>query len=70
MAEMNQEIREIVRDDLPRSMRSDEKLLDGLVYSLCCHSPALGYVVEQAIADGWLTNNEQTSRSIGAYIYL
>ena len=70
MAEMNQEIREIVRDDLPRSMRRDEKLLDGLVYSLCCHSPALGYVVEQAIADGWLTNNEQTSRSIGAYIYL
>lgn len=70
MSEMNQVIREIIRDDLPRSMREDEKLLDGLVYSLCRHSPALGYVVEQAIADGWLTYNEQTSRTIGAYIYL
>lgn len=70
MSEMNQVIREIIRDDLPRSMRRDEKMLDGLVYSLCRHSPALGYVVEQAIADGWLTYNEQTSRSIGAYLQI
>ncbi len=70
MAEMNHAVRKIVREDLPRSMRQDEKLLDGLVYALCRHTPALGYVIEQAISDGWLVYNEQTSRAIGAYLYI
>ncbi len=70
MAEMNDAVRKIVREDLPRSMRQNEALLDGLVYALCRHTPALGYAVEQAVSDGWLTYNEETSPAIGAYIYI
>lgn len=70
MAETNNAVRRIVREDLPRSMRQDEKLLDGLVCTLCRNTPALGYAIEQAISDGWLTYNDQTSRTIGAYLYI
>ncbi len=70
MTDMNLTIREIVRKDLPPSMRDNKKLVDGVVYSLCRNSPALGFVVEQAIADGWLAYNDRTSVAIGAFIDL
>ncbi len=42
------------------------------IYSLFNQAPDIerGYVVEQAIADGWLKYNEDTINTIGAYIYL
>ena len=42
------------------------------IYSLFKQAPDIGrgYVVEQAILDGWLKYDENTINTIGAYIYL
>lgn len=56
----------------------DEKLTVKLtqlrddIYSLFSQAPDIqrGYVVEQAVEDGWLKYDENTVNSIGAYIYL
>ena len=42
------------------------------IYSLFKQAPGIerGYVVEQAILDGWLKYDENTINTIGAYIYL
>jgi RNA polymerase sigma factor (sigma-70 family) len=56
----------------------NEQLTDKLtslrddIYSLFKQAPEIdrGYIVEQAIADGWLEYDENTINTIGAYIYL
>jgi hypothetical protein len=42
------------------------------IYGLFKQAPDIerGYVVEQAILDGWLKYDENTIHTIGAYIYL
>lgn len=42
------------------------------IYSLFKQAPDIerGYIVEQAIFDGWLKYDDNTSKTIGAYIYL
>ncbi len=42
------------------------------IYSLFKQAPDIerGYIVEQAILDGWLKYDDNTSKTIGAYIYL
>ena len=70
MTDMNDAVRETVRKDLPPCMRDNKKLVDGVTYSLCRHTPALAFVVEQAIADGWLSYNDRTSPAIGAFLVL
>ena len=70
MTDMNETIRKTVRKDLPPGMSENEKVVDGVVYSLCRHSPALAFVVEQAVADGWLTYHDRTSPAIGAFLTL
>jgi hypothetical protein len=41
------------------------------IYALFAEAPGMerGYVVEQALQNGWLTYNENTIKSIGAFIY-
>jgi len=42
------------------------------IYRLLKQAPDIerGYIVEQALKDGWLTYNDDTAKTIGAYIYL
>jgi len=42
------------------------------IYNLFKHAPDIerGYIVEQAILDGWLKYDDDTINTIGAYIYL
>ena len=41
------------------------------IYALFAEAPGMerGYVVEQALKNGWLTYDENTIKSVGAYIY-
>ena len=45
--------------------------LCGEIYELFAEAPAIGrgYVVEQALQNGWLTYDENTIKSVGAFIY-
>lgn len=42
------------------------------IYSLFKQAPDIerGYIVEQAILDGWFKYDDNTINTIGAYIYL
>ncbi len=60
--EVNATLSDIVRDDLSSRYYSD-KVMNFVDYSR-------GYVLEQAIADGWLTYNDQTIKSVGAMLVL
>ena len=52
---------------LPALFKNDERMC-----AFACRSSALGRseILEQAIADGWLKYDENTSKVIGAYLYL
>ena len=41
------------------------------IYDLFAEAPGMerGYVVEQALQNGWLTYDETTIKSVGAFIY-
>ena len=58
----------------PYNKQLTEKLtsLRDDIYSLFNQAPDIerGYVVEQAILDGWLKYDDNTTNTIGAYIYL
>ena len=59
--------RKVVSEDLPASIAADERLC-----TFACQDNAFDrrYVLEQALKDGWLVYNENTSPVIGAYMYL
>ncbi len=42
------------------------------IFELFAKAPAIkrGYVVEQALSDGWLKYDENTDKTVGAYIYI
>lgn len=42
------------------------------IHALFMQAPSIsrGYVIEQALEDGWLAYDENTINTIGAYIYL
>ena len=42
------------------------------IFDLFAKAPSIerGYVLEQAIEDGWLTYDENTDKAVGAYIYI
>jgi len=66
--EVHQTVRDILYQDLPKSIRSQNNLMDALVREMCCGSFALGHMIEQAVSDGWLPFDETTSTTIGAYM--
>lgn len=59
--------RKLTHDDLPARFREDMNLC-----AIVCGSTGFdrSNVLEQAIADGWLKHDEQTSKAIGAYLVL
>jgi len=70
ISEMNQRVYDILYRDLPKSIRNDEKFVRGLLYSYCNlgGSFTLGYILERALADGWLRYDETTLPTVGAYV--
>ena len=70
ISEMNQHIYGILYRDLPKNIRRDEKFVQALVHSYCNlgGSFTLGYVLESALADGWLRYDENTMPTVGAYV--
>ncbi len=59
--------RKVISNDLPATIAEDEWLC-----AFACQDNAFDrrYVLEQALKDGWLVYNENTSPVIGAYMYL
>ncbi len=57
----------ITREDLPKVFREDKRIC-----RIACENSdySRNYVLEQAVNDGWLKYDENTSRVIGAYIYI
>ena len=70
LSEMNQRVYDILYHDLPKNIRSDENFMQMLLYSYCNlgGSFTLGYILETALADGWLRYDENTPPSVGAYV--
>ena len=66
LGEITARNKQVVREDLPESYRNDEKMC-----AMACSDVNFerGYVLEQALCDGWLHYDENTSPVIGAYIY-
>ena len=67
---INCTVREILYSDLPECVRTNAKMVDALLESICTASHTLGYIVKYALASGWLKYDENTSPAIGAYFYL
>jgi len=68
LTEVNNTVYDILYRDLPKNIRSQNNTVDALVREMCCGSYVLGYIIEQAVSDGWLKYNETTSTTIGAYM--
>ena len=67
---INTEVRKILCDDLPGSMRNNNELLDSLLNTIASGTFSQGYVTQYALKDGWLEYNEKTSPAAGAYIVI
>ena len=65
MKELHDFSRQAVMDDLPEVFRGDERLRE-IVEDVAVNNR--GYVLEQAFREGWLKDDEKTSRVIGAWI--
>ncbi|MBQ8508990.1 MAG: sigma-70 family RNA polymerase sigma factor [Clostridia bacterium] len=68
LAEINHKVCDILYHDLPKSIHAQKYMMDALVREICRGSYTLGYIIEQAVSDGWLKYDETTSTAIGAYI--
>ncbi|MBQ3489449.1 MAG: sigma-70 family RNA polymerase sigma factor [Clostridia bacterium] len=70
LSEMNQCVYDILYRDLPKNIRNNEKFIQALLYSYCNQggSFTLGYILETALADGWLRYDENIPPSVGAYV--
>ena len=70
ISEMNRNVYGILYRDLPKNIRNDEKFMQGLLHSYCNlgGSFTLGYVLERALADGWLRYDENTLPTVCAYV--
>ena len=70
LSEMNRCVYDILYHDLPKSIRRNEELVRSLLYSFCNlgGSFTFGYILKNALADGWLRYDENALTAIGAYI--
>lgn len=59
-------INKIIYNDLPASLKNDEKM-----YKFACiNGFGREYVCDRAIADGWLHYDADTKDAVGAYMYI
>ena len=57
----------VTREDLPALFKNDDRLS----YFACVNNYVdRGFVLDQALADGWLKYDESTSPIVGAYLYI
>ena len=54
------------------ALNAELSALKDEIYALFRQAPYItrGYVVEQALINGWLTHNDDMINTLGAYIYL
>lgn len=65
-SELNEYTRAVIRDDLPKSFRSNDHFCE-----FACRNSGVDrrHVLARAIEHGWLNYSDKTSRVIGAYLY-
>ncbi len=70
ISEMNKTVYEILYHDLPKNIRENEEMIRSLLHTYCGlgGSFTLGYILETALAAGWLSYDENTPPTIGAYV--
>ena len=68
--QINHTIREILHDDLPESIRTQETVMDAILESFCTAHHTFGYLAKYALASGWLKYDDNMSPSLGAFIYI
>ena len=57
----------VTREDLPPLLKNDDRLS----YFACVNNYIdRGFILDQALADGWLKYDENTSPVVGAYLYV
>ena len=57
----------VTREDLPLLFKNDDRLS----YFACTENYIdRGFILDQALADGWLKYDENTSPVVGAYLYV
>ena len=58
---------QVIKKDLPARFRDDQNLCE-----LACRNAGFdrSEVLEQAVKDGWLQDNENTGKTVGAFLYL
>ena len=58
---------QVIKKDLPARFRDDQNLCE-----LACRNAGFdrSEVLEQAVKDGWLKDNENTGKTVGAFLYL
>ena len=58
---------QVIKKDLPARFRDDQNLCE-----LACRTAGFDRsdVLEQAVKDGWLQDNENTGKTVGAFLYL
>ena len=70
ISEMNTTVYEILYHDLPKSIRKNEEMIRSLLRTYCSMggSFTLGYILEAALADGWLSYDENALPTVGVYV--
>ena len=68
--QINHTIREILYDDLPESIRTQDTVMEAILESFCTAHHTFGYLAKYALASGWLKYDENMSPSLGAFIYI
>ena len=70
LSEMNKTVYDILCHDLPKNIRKNEEMMRALLHTYCGlgGSFTLGYILETALADGWLTYDENTPPTVGVYV--
>lgn len=70
ISEMNTTVYSILYHDLPKSIRKNEEMIRSLLRTYCSMggSFTLGYILEAALADGWLSYDENALPTVGVYV--
>ena len=57
----------ITKKDLPKTFKKDERMC-----SLACNNTKVeaGHLMHRALLDGWIKYDENTSKGMGAYLYI
>ncbi len=64
---INQTVRNILSEDLPKHIRDNKMTVDALLEPICTTGHTIGYIAKYALTSGWLKYDDGMSPAIGAY---